>query len=51
MPQETVKAERASAIVVVENLVKKFGGFTALNDISLDVAKWSAGICFSSENS
>src|SRR5262245_55291454 len=39
MPQETVKVERPSAIVVVENLVKKFGSFTALSDISLDVAK------------
>src|SRR5215510_1815252 len=33
------QAGRASAIVVVENLVKKFGGFTALNDISLDVVR------------
>lgn len=29
---------RSSAIVAVENLVKRFGGFTALNDINLTVS-------------
>ncbi|OAF12941.1 glutamine ABC transporter ATP-binding protein [Bradyrhizobium centrolobii] len=31
--------DRSSTIVVAENLVKRFGGFTALNDINLTVAK------------
>ncbi|MGY8664330.1 amino acid ABC transporter ATP-binding protein [Bradyrhizobium sp. UFLA05-109] len=32
-------SDHSSAIVVVENLVKRFGGFTALNDVNLTVAK------------
>ena len=41
MLQETAvsQAERPSPIVVVENLVKRFGSFTALSEVSLDVAK------------
>ncbi|WP_280965531.1 MULTISPECIES: amino acid ABC transporter ATP-binding protein [unclassified Bradyrhizobium] len=35
----TFPIDRSSTIVVVENLVKRFGRFTALNDINLTVAK------------
>lgn len=40
MRQETAMHEtsRSSAIVTVEQLVKRFGGFTALNDINLTVS-------------
>lgn len=40
MRQETAMNEtsRSSAIVTVEQLVKRFGGFTALNDINLTVS-------------
>ena len=37
MPHES--SERTAPIIVAENLVKRFGGFTALNDINLSVAK------------
>ncbi|WP_256570715.1 amino acid ABC transporter ATP-binding protein [Bradyrhizobium sp. CCGB01] len=40
MPQETVgHATQPGAIVIVENVVKRFGAFTALNDVNLEVAK------------
>jgi polar amino acid transport system ATP-binding protein/general L-amino acid transport system ATP-binding protein len=40
MPQENVgNAGRPPEIVVIENLVKRFGRFTALNDINLKVGK------------
>jgi glutamate/aspartate transport system ATP-binding protein len=41
MPEETAvsEARRPPAIVAVENLVKRFGRFTALNDVNLTVAR------------
>jgi polar amino acid transport system ATP-binding protein/general L-amino acid transport system ATP-binding protein len=40
MPQETVSdTARTAAIVVVENVMKRFGAFTALNDVTLRVGK------------
>jgi glutamate/aspartate transport system ATP-binding protein len=41
MPQESPggQTRRPASIVIVENLVKRFGNFTALSDISLNVAK------------
>src|SRR6478736_2934844 len=41
MPQESVvsQTDRPSLIVVVENLMKRFGSFAALSDINLSVAK------------
>jgi glutamate/aspartate transport system ATP-binding protein len=39
MLQELNETSRSSAIVAVENLVKRFGRFTALSDISLTVAR------------
>ena len=40
MPQETIgNAIESGAIVVVENVMKRFGGFTALNDVNLSVRK------------
>ena len=38
MPQATVSnATRPAEIVVVENVMKRFGAFTALNDVTLKV--------------
>ncbi|WP_276576865.1 amino acid ABC transporter ATP-binding protein [Bradyrhizobium sp. 1] len=40
MPQETVSnTAQTAAIVVVENVMKRFGAFTALNDVTLRVGK------------
>ncbi|WP_157332424.1 amino acid ABC transporter ATP-binding protein [Bradyrhizobium cajani] len=40
MPQETVSdAAAAPSIVIVENVMKRFGAFTALNDVNLAVGK------------
>jgi polar amino acid transport system ATP-binding protein/general L-amino acid transport system ATP-binding protein len=40
MPQETVSdTARTAAIVVVENVMKRFGAFAALNDVTLRVGK------------
>lgn len=40
MPEETVSsAAQPAAIVVVENVMKRFGPFTALNDVTLKVGK------------
>lgn len=40
MPQATVSnATRTAEIVVVENVTKRFGAFTALNDVTLKVGK------------
>ncbi|WP_228747453.1 amino acid ABC transporter ATP-binding protein [Bradyrhizobium sp. BR 10289] len=40
MPQETVSGTaQAAPIVVVENVTKRFGAFTALNDVNLRVGK------------
>ncbi len=40
MPQETAgNAMQAGSIVVVENVMKRFGAFTALNDVNLSVRK------------
>jgi polar amino acid transport system ATP-binding protein/general L-amino acid transport system ATP-binding protein len=37
MPQDS--SERPAPIIVAENLVKRFGSFTALNDVNLSVSK------------
>ena len=40
MPQETVSnASQPGAIVLVENVMKRFGAFNALNDVNLRVGK------------
>jgi polar amino acid transport system ATP-binding protein/general L-amino acid transport system ATP-binding protein len=40
MPQETVNnTSRPAAIVVIENVTKRFGAFTALNDVTLKVGR------------
>lgn len=40
MPRETLsEATQPGAIVVVENVMKRFGAFTALNDVNLEVGK------------
>jgi len=40
MPRENLShATQRGAIVVVENVVKRFGAFTALNDVNLEVGK------------
>lgn len=40
MPQETVgNVVQPGSIVVVENVTKRYGGFTALNDVNLNVEK------------
>lgn len=40
MPRETLSdATQPGAIVVVENVMKRFGAFTALNDVNLEVGK------------
>lgn len=43
MPQETVgNVVQPGSIVVVENVTKRYGGFTALNDVNLNVEKGEA---------